>query len=145
MNAAPNTGSLERAAIALIAHDAQKPAMLGLVEGFRRALRGERLIATGTTGGLIAERTGLEVRCLASGPLGGDLQIGAEVAAGRVKLVVFFRDALSAHPHEPDIQALIKVCDIHHVPLATNRATARLCLEALTRDAGRLTAIAGAP
>lgn len=130
--------------IALIAHDAQKAAILDLVQAHQPALRSERLVATGTTGGLIAERTGLEVRCLTSGPLGGDLQIGALVASGEVKLVVFLRDPLSAHPHEPDIQAFMKVCDIHHVPLATNRATARLCLEALSQDSERLALLAGA-
>jgi len=108
--------------------------MLELVQRFRPTLRGELLIATGTTGGLIAEHTGLPVQCLASGPLGGDLQIGARIASGEVRMVIFLRDPLCSHPHEPDIQALIKVCDVHHVPLATNPATAQLCLEALTRD-----------
>ncbi len=134
--------SLGRRAIALIAHDAQKTAMLELVQEYRDALHGEQLIATGTTGGLIAEQTGLAVQCLASGPLGGDLQIGAQIAASQVKLVIFLRDPLCAHPHEPDIQALIKVCDIRHVPLATNTATARLCLEALSRDAEVIGAVA---
>jgi methylglyoxal synthase len=117
--------------------------MLELVQEYRGALHGEQLVATGTTGGMIAERTGLPVRCVASSPLGGDLQIGAHIARGDVKLVIFMRDPLSAHPHEPDIQALIKVCDIHHVPLPTNRTTARLCLEALTRDAEELGALVG--
>jgi methylglyoxal synthase len=132
-------------AIALVAHDAQKPAIVELAREARQALRHHSLVATGTTGGLIAEHLGLEVRCLASGPLGGDLQIGAMVASGDIKLVIFLRDPLSSHAHEPDIQALMKVCDIHHVPLATNRATARLCLHALEHDANRLTLLAGAP
>lgn len=133
--------STPRRTIALIAHDAQKATMLELVQRFRQALLGEPLIATGTTGGIIAEHSGLPVHCLASGPLGGDLQIGARIAAGEVRMVIFLRDPLCSHPHEPDIQALIKVCDIHHVPLATNPATARLCLEALTRDSEPLVAL----
>jgi methylglyoxal synthase len=137
--------SVMNRAIALIAHDAQKPAIVELAREARQALQGQPLVATGTTGGLIAEHLGLEVRCVASGPLGGDLQIGAMVASGHVKLVIFLRDPLSAHAHEPDIQALMKVCDIHHVPLATNRATARICLHALVEDAEKLTLLAGAP
>jgi methylglyoxal synthase len=132
-------------AIALIAHDAQKEAILRLVVDSREALAGERLLATATTGRAVAEHAALAVECVASGPLGGDLQIGGRVAAGEVKLVIFLRDPLAAHPHDPDIQALMKVCDIHHIPLATNRATARLCLEALHRDAARVGELAGAP
>jgi methylglyoxal synthase len=132
-------------AIALIAHDAQKDEMLRLVAESREALEAESLIATATTGRAVGEHAALRVDCVASGPLGGDLQIGARVAAGDVKLVIFLRDPLAAHAHEPDIQALMKVCDIHHIPLATNRATARLCLEALHRDASRVGAVAGAP
>lgn len=130
--------------IALIAHDAQKDEMLEVVEAFRETLSRERLVATGSTGTRIAERTGLDVRCVPSGPQGGDLVIGAMVATGEVKLAVFLRDPLSSHPHEPDIQALLKVCDVHDVPLATNRATAMLCLAALDRDAGRVEGLAGA-
>lgn len=117
-----------RLAIALIAHDAQKDGLLDLVQAHRDLLVDEHIVATGTTGRMIQEQAGLEVKCAASGPLGGDLQIGALVASGGVKLVVFLRDPLSAHPHEPDIQALCKVCDTRQVPLATNAATARLCL-----------------
>lgn len=124
-----------RAAIALIAHDARKAELLELAEVFHEELSRERLVATATTGRLLAEGAGLRVECVASGPLGGDLQIGARVAAGEVRLVVFLRDPLNAHPHEPDIQALFKVCDAHRVPLATNVNSATLCLLALTRDA----------
>lgn len=128
--------------IALIAHDAKKQTMLELVGVARRALSDERLVATGT-GSLIADQHSLDVRCVASGPQGGDLQIGAMVASGEVKLVIFLRDPLSAHPHEPDVQALMKVCDVHNIPLATNRATAILCLEALEGDAARIATLAG--
>jgi methylglyoxal synthase len=129
--------------IALIAHDAMKDELLDIITAFREPLGKERLVATGTTGSRIAERFGLDVRCVASGPQGGDLQIGAMVASGEVKLVVFLRDPLSAHPHEPDVQALLKVCDVHDVPLATNRATAMLCLSALEQDPSRVEWLAG--
>ena len=129
--------------IALIAHDAQKPTILELVRSAHGALIRERLVATGTTGSMIEDKTGLTVTRMASGPLGGDLQIGALVASGEVKLVIFLRDPLSAHPHEPDVQALMKVCDVQNIPLATNRATAMLCLDALTVDALRIASVAG--
>lgn len=108
--------------------------MLSLLRSRGDTLRAERLVATDTTGRMVSDELGLEVERLASGPHGGDLQIGALVAGGEVKLVVFLRDPLSAHPHEPDIQALMKICDVHRVPLATNAATACLCLDALARD-----------
>ncbi len=116
--------------IALIAHDGTKDEMLDLVESRRHALASARLVATDTTGGLISDRHGLEIERVASGPLGGDLQIGAQVAAGEIDMVVFLRDPLTAHPHDPDIQALMKVCDVYRVPLATNVTAAVLCLDA---------------
>ena len=120
--------------IALVAHDGAKDAMLALVERHLDTLRASRLVATATTGGLLNERFDLRVHCLMSGPLGGDLQIGALVAESQVDLVVFLRDPLTAHPHDPDIQALMKVCDVHDVPLATNPATAELCLGAFASE-----------
>lgn len=122
--------------IALVAHDGAKAAMLDLVERHLTALRSSRLVATATTGGLLEDRFGLPVRRLRSGPMGGDLQIGALVAEDMLDLVVFLRDPLTAHPHDPDIQALMKVCDVHDIPLATNPATAELCLAAIA--AGRV-------
>lgn len=119
---------------ALIAHDGKKDELLSVLRLRLDTLRAERLVATDTTGRLVAEEFGLEVERLASGPHGGDLQIGALVAGGEVKLVIFLRDPLCAHPHEPDIQALMKICDVRRVPLATNAATASLCLDALARD-----------
>jgi methylglyoxal synthase len=92
-----------------------------------------QLLATATTGTILAEELGLRVACSASGPEGGDLQIAALIAAGRVDAVIFLRDPLTAHPHEPDIQALLKVCDVYAVPLATNLASARILLEHLRR------------
>ena len=124
-----------RIQIALIAHDGKKAEMLTLVGEQLPVLTDARLVATETTGRLIEEHFSLQVRQQASGPAGGDLQIGALVARGGVDLVVFLRDPLSAHPHEPDIQALLKICDVYEVPLATNIATAKLCLEGLARVA----------
>jgi len=115
--------------VALIAHDGRKEAMVAFVQKHRDRLQPLPLVATATTGGLIADHTGLEIhRCL-SGPQGGDLQIGAMIAEGRVQGVVFLRDPLTPHPHEPDIAALMKVCDTHNVPLATNVATAELLID----------------
>ena len=116
--------------IALVAHDGAKDAMLDLVARHEGLLRASRLVATATTGGLLNDRFDLRVHCLMSGPLGGDLQIGALVAEEQLDLVVFLRDPLTAHPHDPDIQALMKVCDVHNIPLATNPATAELCMAA---------------
>jgi methylglyoxal synthase len=121
----------QQRAIALIAHDTRKEALVRLVRSHHDTLNGQRLVATGTTGRMLGDHTGLDVECLASGPLGGDLQIGARIAANEIDLVVFLRDPLNAHAHEPDIQALFKVCDVHDVPLATNPASAALCLHAL--------------
>ena len=93
-------------------------------------------MATGTTGQVVAEATGLEIERMQSGPLGGDQQIGAQVAAGRIDAVIFLRDPLTAQPHEPDISALMRVCDVHNVPLATNAATASLILTAIAQRLG---------
>jgi len=114
--------------IALIAHDQKKKAMIAFVQRHRTDLEGHELYATGTTGRLIQEATGLEVQRVQSGPMGGDQQIGALVASGEVDAVIFLRDPLTAQPHEPDITALLRVCDVHNVPLATNEATAELVL-----------------
>ena len=117
--------------IALIAHDKKKDVMVALARTFATQLSGCRLIATGTTGGRLQDELGLTVtRCL-SGPLGGDLQIGAKLAQGEVDAVIFLRDPMTPQPHEPDINALVRACDVHDVPCATNPASARLLLEAL--------------
>jgi methylglyoxal synthase len=122
-----------RMQIALVAHDGKKDELLALVGERLPLLQEARLIATETTGRLIEESYPLTTARSASGPEGGDLQIGALVAKGGIDLVVFLRDPLAAHPHEPDIQALMKVCDVYRVPLATNAATAALCLDSLAR------------
>jgi methylglyoxal synthase len=117
--------------IALIAHDKKKQEMLAFVAAHRELLARYQLIATATTGGLVAEETGLPVKVYLSGPLGGDLQIGALIACQAVDLVIFLRDPLTAQPHEPDITALLRVCDVHNVPVATNEAAAALMLRAM--------------
>jgi methylglyoxal synthase len=116
----------ERAAktVALIAHDNKKDDMIAFVLRYRDVLERYHLVATGTTGRLIAERTGLPVTRMLSGPLGGDAQIAALVAVGEVAAVFFFIDPLGKHPHDPDINSLLRICNVHDVPLATNAATA---------------------
>lgn len=119
--------------VALIAHDKQKPRMVEFVTTYRPILERCQLVATGTTGRVVTEATGLTVERMLSGPYGGDQQIGAQVAAGLVDAVIFLRDPLTAQPHEPDITALLRVCDVHNVPLATNEASASLLLVGLSR------------
>ena len=114
--------------IALVAHNGRKDQMVSFAGQHVDVLSRFEIVATSTTGGLLQDQLGLSVhRCL-SGPMGGDLQIGAMVAEGKVAAVIFLRDPLTAHPHEPDILALMKVCDVHNVPLATNVASAELLL-----------------
>jgi methylglyoxal synthase len=110
--------------LALIAHDQKKPALVEFVLRHRDVFERFPLVATGSTGRQIAERAGLKVECVAHGPDGGDLIIGARVALGQIRAVIFFRDPLTAQPHEPDVSALMRVCDVHQIPLATNLGTA---------------------
>jgi methylglyoxal synthase len=118
--------------IAVIAHDGKKADMVQFLNKNRDILLKEniKIIATGTTGSKV-EATGINVKKMLSGPLGGDAQIAARVAEGKTKMVLFFKDPMSSHPHEPDINMLIRICDVHNVPLATNEATAQLLLNAL--------------
>jgi methylglyoxal synthase len=118
--------------IALIAHDAKKDDIVQLSRDFQDFLQTCKLCATGTTGGRIANETGLKVERLLSGPMGGDLQIGARLASGRIDAVVFLRDPMTAQPHEPDINALVRACDVHNVPCATNLASAQMLLQTLS-------------
>lgn len=117
--------------LALIAHDGKKGDMLRFAREHLDELRGVNLIATATTGSLLKAELGLDVETTASGPQGGDLQIGARIVEGRINGVIFFRDPLTSHPHEPDIQAVLNVHDVHDVPLATNRASALLLIRSL--------------
>ena len=110
--------------IALIAHDQKKPALVEFVLRHRDVFERNPLVATGSTGRLIAEKLNLSVECVAHGPDGGDLIIGGRVALGQIRAVIFFRDPLTAQPHEPDVSALMRVCDVHRIPLATNPGTA---------------------
>jgi methylglyoxal synthase len=115
--------------IALIAHDGKKAEMVAFLLENKQLLKNAELVATGTTGKHV-ERAGLKVNKVLSGPLGGDAQIAAMAATQEVDLVIFFRDPLDKHPHEPDVQMLMRICDVHNIPLATNPATAELILTA---------------
>jgi len=119
--------------IALIAHDQKKETMVLLAREFAGFLRTCTLCATGTTGGRLQDEVGLPVERLLSGPFGGDLQIGARLAQGEIDVVIFLRDPMTAQPHEPDINALVRACDVHDVPCATNLSTARIVLAALEK------------
>jgi methylglyoxal synthase len=116
--------------IAIIAHDGKKADMVAFLLENKTRLQSVELVATGTTGGHV-EKAGLGVNLLLSGPLGGDAQIAAMVAEKKINAVIFFRDPLDKHPHEPDVQMLMRLCDVHNIPLATNPATARLVIETL--------------
>lgn len=117
--------------IALIAHDKKKPEMIEFVKEYEDILVKHQLYTTGTTGLRIMENTHLKVHRFLSGPYGGDQQIGAYVAEGKMDVVIFFRDPLTAQPHEPDVSALMRLCDVHLVPLASNKAAAKLLLKGL--------------
>jgi methylglyoxal synthase len=119
---------MAKIALALIAHNAKKKDMISLVKAHRQELSDIDLIATRSTGQMIEAETGLPLTLMQSGPKGGDQQIGALVASGDVKALIFLRDPLTAQPHEPDITALLRVCDVHDVPLATNLTTAEALL-----------------
>jgi methylglyoxal synthase len=121
------------AIIALIAHDEKKDSLVQFSLKYKDILEKFDLVATYTTGGHLEKEVGVKVDRMLSGPLGGDLQIGAMVAEGKISAVVFLRDPLTAHAHEPDISALMKVCDTHNIPLATNLATAQIVIERLAQ------------
>jgi len=120
--------------LALIAHDEKKDDLIRFAKRNQNFLKNFNLIATGTTGKLLNENTDLQVTRMASGPLGGDQQIGAEVSMDSLDAVLFLRDPLTAQPHEPDVSALLRVCDVHNVPLATNLATAQMILAYLGKE-----------
>jgi methylglyoxal synthase len=119
--------------LALIAHDAKKDDMIQLIKAHKEELADIELIATLDTGQRIRERTGLAVNLLLSGPLGGEMQIGALAANGEVNAVIFLRDPLNARSQEPEISGLLKVCDVHNVPIATNLITAEAVLHLLSK------------
>lgn len=115
--------------IAIIAHDGKKPEMVSFLNKNKDKLNKISLVATGTTGKYV-ENTGLKVEKLLSGPIGGDAQIAALSAEKKLEMVLFFRDPLGKHPHEPDVQMLMRICDVHNIPIATNPATAQLLIDA---------------
>ena len=117
--------------IALIAHDRKKEELVDFVRLHIDFFRKHALVATGSTGALVAAELGLAVERVAHGPHGGDLTIGARVVDGLVNAIIFFRDPLTAQPHEPDVSALLRVCDVHNVPLATNRGAAEMLVVGL--------------
>lgn len=120
--------------IALIAHDKKKKQMVSFTQKYKDLLKNHKLCATGTTGRIINEETNLEIKRYLSGPLGGDQQIGSKIACDEIDLVIFLRDPLTAQPHEPDILALIRLCDVHAIPVATNITTAEILLESLHKE-----------
>lgn len=120
--------------IALIAHDKKKAEIIELAKKHKEILSHHELYATGTTGTMIMGETKLDIHRLKSGPLGGDQQIGAMLADGELDLIIFLRDPLTAQPHEPDVSALLRLCDVQRIPLATNVSSANIILTALEND-----------
>ena len=110
--------------IALIAHDGKKPLLIQWCEDNKEILKNHFLCGTGTTARMISDKTGLPVRGYNSGPLGGDQQIGAKVVEGRIDLIVFFSDPLTAQPHDPDVKALMRIAQVYDIPIAVNKASA---------------------
>ncbi|MCR2823847.1 methylglyoxal synthase [Lederbergia panacisoli] len=119
--------------IALIAHDKKKDDMIQFATAYKLVLQEHELFATGTTGTKIMEATGLDIHRFQSGPLGGDQQIGAYIAQNDMDMIIFFRDPLTAQPHEPDVSALMRLCDVYGVPLATNMGTAEILIRGLEK------------
>ncbi len=117
--------------IALIAHDRKKDLIVKLATAYEGILKEHELFATGTTGQRIMEATNLKVHRFKSGPLGGDQQIGALISEDKMDLVIFLRDPLAAQPHEPDVNALIRLSDVYEIPLATNIGTAEVLIRGL--------------
>lgn len=122
--------SESRKTVALIAHDNKKDDMIAFAREHQDVLSRYHLVGTGTTGRLLNEKAGLNVERMLSGPIGGDAQIAAQVAEGKVAAVFFFIDPLGKHPHDPDINTLLRICNVHNVPLATNAATAAYIISA---------------
>ncbi len=120
--------------IALIAHDKKKDEIIKIAKEYKDVLASHELYATGTTGTLIMGETSLSIHRMKSGPLGGDQQIGAMLAEGEIDLIIFLRDPLTAQPHEPDVSALLRLCDVQSIPLATNANSATIMLEALRNN-----------
>ena len=110
--------------IALIAHDNKKKDIIQWCEQYKDILKRHFLFGTGTTARMIAEKTGLPVRGFNSGPLGGDLQIGSRIVDGKIDIMIFFSDPLTAQPHDPDVKALLRIAQVYDIPIAHNKASA---------------------
>ena len=119
--------------IALIAHDSKKELMVQFCTAYCRILSQHKLVATGTTGKLISEATGLQVQRFLAGVQGGDQQIAARISCNEIDLLLIFRDPLTAKPHEPNEATLLRLCDVHNIPVATNIATAEALIHSLAR------------
>jgi methylglyoxal synthase len=131
------TTPLGDSTLALIAHDGKKADMVAFAIDHRKTLQKCKIVATGTTGSLLQDKVGLvNVQRMLSGPIGGDAQIAARVVEGQIRAVFFFVDPLGKHPHDPDIQMLLRVCNVHNVPLATNPATAACIIASLEVEDG---------
>lgn len=120
--------------IALIAHDSQKPSLINWCDENKDILKNHFLCGTGTTARMIADRTNLPVRGYNSGPLGGDQQIGAKIVEGRIDLIIFFSDPLTAQPHDPDVKALLRIAQVYDIPIANNKATADFLINSKYMD-----------
>lgn len=120
--------------IALIAHDGKKKTLVDWCEENKDILKNHFLCGTGTTARLVSDRTGLTVRGYNSGPLGGDQQIGAKVVEGRIDLIVFFSDPLTAQPHDPDVKALMRIAQVYDIPIAVNKASADFIIKSVLMD-----------
>lgn len=120
--------------ISLIAHDNMKEDIIELSKRYEEVLSEHTLFATGTTGLRIMENTKLKVHRFMSGPLGGDQQVGAMIAEGKMDLIIFLRDPLTSQPHEPDVSALLRLCDVHKIPIATNQGAAEIFLRAISKS-----------
>ena len=119
--------------VAFVAHDSKKKLMQNLCIAYRSILAKHTLYATGTTGRLIEEVTNLNIHKLLAGHLGGEQQIGAQIEHNEIDLVIFLRDPLTPKSHEPDVNSVVRLCDVHNIPLATNLATAELLIKSLDR------------
>lgn len=126
---APQSKTIRR--VGLIAHDNKKPLLLAWAERNKKTLAKYELCGTGTTGALVEGRTGLKVYKYKSGPMGGDLQIGGQIAEGLIDFLVFFWDPMFPHPHEPDVRALLRVATVYDIPVATNLSSADVMISAL--------------